>query len=130
MAEEPQTPEKNKPDYYFAQVRGERKKNLDKKIRVLVRFSEIFLFESFAKDISKSGAFVVVKSKKELRKMAQGKEVTVYLEFDLENMFECRGIITRVHENPSQLEYQGFGLAFANLSNENQLYLQQMLANL
>ena len=73
--------------------RQERRKHPRKKVRVLVRFKDQFLFESFTYDVSLNGVFVLVESENILERLSLGLELEFYLEYKLDAMMKATGTV-------------------------------------
>ncbi|OVE73677.1 hypothetical protein BVX93_01105 [bacterium B13(2017)] len=111
-------------------LRHDRKKDSQKKIRVIVRLSSEHIYESFAYDISPSGLFVIVKSEKILEKLELNKQLEVYIEYGFDHMLSAKGFITRVQKNNDPHQIKGFAMSFNQISDENKKLLIKMISAL
>ncbi|EKD28920.1 MAG: hypothetical protein ACD_79C00158G0004 [uncultured bacterium] len=110
--------------------RNERVRDSKRKTRVLIRFSSDEVFESFTYDISNSGIFVIVKSAKVLQNIPTNQELKCFLEIDFNQMIEFKGIISRVNLDEQQPENNGFAIEIMDISDQNKVLLQTMIATL
>jgi hypothetical protein len=99
--------------------RQERRKYSRKKVRVLVRFKDQFLFESFTYDVSLNGVFVLVDSDNVLDRLSLDLELELYLEYKLDSMMKAIGIVMRIQGEEVPEEKRGFALEIKEITGEH-----------
>lgn len=103
--------------------RQERRKHPRKKVRVLVRFKDQFLFESFTYDVSLNGVFVLVDTDNILDRISLNLELEFYLEYKLHSMMKAVGIVRRIQGEEVPEEKRGFAIEFKEITGEHRKLL-------
>jgi hypothetical protein len=101
----------------------ERRKHLRKKVRVLVRFKDQFLFESFTCDVSLNGVFVLVDSENVLERLSLDLELEFYLEYKLDSMMKAIGVVRRIQGEEVPEDKRGFALEITEIAGEHRKLL-------
>lgn len=110
-----------------SEKRYDRRKHPRKKVRVLVRFKDSFLFESFTYDVSLNGVFVLADSDNILDRLSTGIELDFYLEYKLDAMIKARGIVRRIQHEEKPKGKKGFALEITTITQENRTLLNSII---
>ena len=101
----------------------ERRKHPRKKVRVLVRFKDQFLFESFTCDVSLNGLFVLIDTDHILDRLSLELELEFYLEYKLDFMMKAVGIVRRIQGEEVPEEKRGFAIEIKEITGEHRKLL-------
>jgi len=110
--------------------RQERRRYPRKKVRVLVRVKDQFLFESFTYDVSLNGVFVLVDSDDVLERLALDVELEFYLEYKLDSMIKAIGIVRRIQSDDIPGYRRGFALEIKEITGEHRKLLAGIIEEL
>ncbi len=107
--------------------RQERRKHPRKKVRVLVRFKDQFLFESFTYDVSLNGVFVLVDTDNIMDRLSLDLELEFYLEYKLDSMIKAIGMVKRIQSDDTPGDRRGFALEITEITGENRKLLARII---
>ena len=105
----------------------ERRKHPRKKVRVLVRFKDQFLFESFTCDVSLNGLFVLIDTDHILDRLSLELELEFYLEYKLDFMMKAVGIVRRIQGEEVPEGKRGFALEIKEITGEHRKCLDKII---
>lgn len=110
--------------------RDGRVRDIKKKLRVVIKFSQSILFEALSRDISLSGIFIMAKSPKILNMVTKGMELEFFIENNFDVMIPVKGIVSRIQRTDTDPENIGFALAISEITEKNKQLLTHIISYL
>ena len=104
--------------------RKDRRKHPRKKLRVLIKFTEFLIFESFTYDVSLNGVFVLLDSDEIMARVTLGLNLEFYLEYKLDLMIKAMGIVKRIQSEDEPGRPRGFAMGITEMSEDNRLLFE------